>query len=258
MDLSKYFQEISREPFITKEEEVELFEKYYLDSTLKEEKELIRDRIIRANLRFAFKQAKYFSKNDPTVFEELISAANEGLIVGFRKYNPSNGTRFLSYAGFWVHQRILKEMSRMRIVSLPIWKQQLAARIQKERDNNEKITLAEIKAKFVVPGVNVKDVEELFNTKFLTYYISDLQEEEFLVDPIGEEIQKRVDENRVWQAVNKLPSPHREIIARCFGMEDGEEQSPTKIARALKVPKNDIQKLKEEGLAMLQDMLVVN
>lgn len=255
MDLSKYYAEICKTPLLTKEEEIELFERYYDPKVSDKEKSLIRDKIITANLRFSFKQAKNFSKNDPGMFKDLISAANEGLIVGFDKYNPSREVRFLSYAGWWVQQRILKEMSKMRIVSLPIWKQQLAARIAKEMEKNEKVTLEELKKKFLAPGISEKDIEELFRTRYLTYYIDDMREEEFEIDPIGEEVQKRIDDDRMWKMVNSLTSPHREVIARCFGLEDGKEYTPAQISKALKVPKEDIQKLKAEGLKMLRNLM---
>jgi len=255
LDLSRYYADICKTPLLSKEDEFELFERYADKDTSIKDKEKIRDKIIVANLRFAFKQAKNFSRNDPDMFPELIAAANEGLLVGFEKYNPSRDVRFLSYAGWWVNQRILKEMSKMRIVSLPIWKQQLASRIAKLMEANEKITLDELKQECKGPGVSNKDIEELFRARYLTYYIDDMQEEEFEIDPIGEGVQKRMDDERMWKMVSALPSPHREVIARCYGFEDGKEASLAKIAKALKVPKDSIQKIKTEALEMLKESM---
>lgn len=253
MDLTKYYAEICKEKILKKEEEFTLFEKFKDPTTTEKEKNKIRDRIIRANMRFAFNQAKKYSRNDPSMFGDLISAANEGLLVGFEKFNPSREVRFLSYVGWWVNQRILKTMSKMRIVDLPIWKQQLASRIQRLIDNNEKITLEDLYLEF--PEVNKKDIKELYQTRYLTYYIDDMNEDEFEIDPIGEELQKQLDDTKVWKAVASLPSPHREVIARCFGLEDDYEHSPAKMSKALKIPKEEIQKIKIEGLSMLKSIL---
>lgn len=230
-----------------------MFAEYRAKRTSTKRKNEIRDEIVNSNLRFAFKQAKKFSNNDQSMFSELISAGNEGLIVGFDKFDSTRDIRYLSYAGWWVNQRILKEMSKMRVVSLPIWKQQLASRIMKIKDNNESISLAEMLKEF--PEIPEKMVSELYQTRYLTMYIEDLDESEFEVDMIEEDVQKRLDEERVWKAVSSLPSPHREVIARCFGLEDGEEQPPAKIARALKVPRDNIKRLKDEGMAMLSTIL---
>lgn len=255
MDLTKYYTEICKEPILKKEEEFTLLSEYVNTTTSESRKEEIRSLIIKANLRFAFKQAKKYSKNDPNVFAELISAANEGLVIGLSKYNPDKQVRFLSYAGWWVIQRILEEMSNMRIVSLPKWKQQLSSRITKALENNETLTLMELKELFQKEGVSNKDIEEMYRTKYLTYYIDDMEEEDFSIDPISNEVQKRLDEHKMWLSVSKLPSPHRELIARCYGLEDGEEYSPAKLSRTLKIKKEDIQRIKTEGLEMLKKMM---
>jgi RNA polymerase sigma factor (sigma-70 family) len=253
MDLAKYYIEICKEPILTKDEEVAIFKEYRSTKTTEKRKEAIRDQVIRANLRFAFKQAKKFSKSDANIFEDLICAANDGLLTGFEKYDPSLGYRFLSYAGWWIQQRILKEMSKMRLVALPIWKQQLAAKILKLKESNPNISIEELKE--ALPGVPEKDITELSQTRYLTYYIDDMDENEFEVDVIGEEVQRRMDNERVWKAVASLPSPHREIMARSSGLEDGREHTPAEMAKALKIPKEEVKRVKLEGLKMLKDIL---
>jgi DNA-directed RNA polymerase sigma subunit (sigma70/sigma32) len=119
MDLSKYYAEICKTPLLTKEEEFDLFMELGDPALSEKDKNKIKDRIVKANLRFVFKTAKKYSKNDPDVFEELICAGNDGLLVGLEKFKPAMNVRFLSYGGWWIQQRILKEMSKMRIVSLP-------------------------------------------------------------------------------------------------------------------------------------------
>jgi RNA polymerase primary sigma factor len=256
LDLSKYYAEICKAPILSKEEEKLLIDKYKDASTTEAEKDKLRDKIITSNLRFAFKQAKIFSKNEPGTFEELISAANEGLLVGLEKYNPESGVRFLSYAGWWVNQRILDEMANMRIVSLPKWRQQLAARITKAVDKNDGITLTELKTMFAEQGVAGKDVEEMHRTKYLTYYLDDLEEHELCIDPIGEEVQKNMDEKKIWKSVSSLPSPHREIIARAFGLDDGEEHSIARMSKDLKLTREEVQRIKAEGMALLKTKVV--
>lgn len=119
MDLSQYYTQICKHPLLSREEEHDLFMELSDPTTTEKEKDRIKNKIIKSNLRFVFKTAKKFSKNDPDIFEELIAAGNEGLLVGMEKFELSKNVRFLSYSGWWVLQRILKEMSKMRIVALP-------------------------------------------------------------------------------------------------------------------------------------------
>jgi RNA polymerase primary sigma factor len=257
-NLSKYYEEICRTPLITKEEEQDLFLELNDDGISEAKKQCIREKIIKANLRFVFKQAKYRSKNDPDIFEELIAAGNEGLIVGLNKYTLDKGVRFLTYAGWWIDQRIYNQMSKMRIVSLPMWKQQLAARIQKFVDRLEREpNMAELKEAF--PDVSEKDLLELTKTKYLTFYLEDMNTDDpsFQIDPIGTEVEAKLDKEKLHKIVNSLPSPHKDIIVLCYGLSntsDG-EMSNNDIATKLNIPKEHVRQFRKEALSMLKGKL---
>ncbi|HXP52090.1 MAG TPA: sigma-70 family RNA polymerase sigma factor, partial [Bacteroidia bacterium] len=255
MDISKYYEQICKEPMLSREEEFDAFMLMNDPGLPQKERDKIREKIIKANLRFCFKQAKRYSKNDPEVFEELISAANEGLLVGIEKFDPARGVRFLTLAGWWVLQRLLKEMSKKRIVALPVWRQQLAARIQKACDNKENMTIEELKKEF--PDVAEKDLIELYDTKYLTYYIEDMDQTDpaFEVDPIGTEVEARIDRDRLNAVVESLPSPHREVISYSFGLNDYPEQTHSQISAQLGLTKDQIREYKAEGLGIIKDRL---
>ncbi len=240
---------------LTREEEFDLFMEFNDPGLSPKAREKIGERIIQANMRFVFKQAKNYSKNDPDLFEELIAAGNEGLLVGLTKFNPQSGNRFLSYAGWWVIQRILKEMSKMRIVALPIWKQQLAARIQRATENRETdLTFEELKKEF--PDISEKDLRELHQTRYLTYYLDDMSDDpSFEIDPIGTEVEVRLDRERIHAMIKKLPSPHQEIIELSFGIADGEEVTHANIAKQLNISKDQLREYKREALKMLEEKL---
>jgi len=253
MDLSYYYTRICKEPILTKAQEEVLVATYKNTSSTEEEKLKARDRIISANLRFVFKQAKRYSKNDPSVFGVLISAGNEGLLSGLEKFDSSRGVRFLSYAGWWVIQAILKEMSQMRIVSVPIWKQQLAARITKFVESNPSVNFEMLKENF--PDVSEKYLRELYDTSYLTYYIDDLDESNFEIDPIGTQVETNLYNERLHAIVAELPEPHRDIIIMSFGLDDGEEKKINQIRRRLLLTKDQFKELKKEALAILHTKL---
>lgn len=255
MDLSAYYTSICKHPLLTKEEEQDLFMDLHDPGISEKEKDKIKAKIINANLRFVFKTAKKYSRNDPDIFEELICAGNEGLLVGLEKFKPSKNVRFLSYAGWWCLQRILKEMSKMRIVSLPVWKQQLSSRIQKATENRETdLTFEELKIEF--PDISEKDLRELFNTKYLTYYLDDMTDDpSFEIDPIGTEVEVRMDRERIHAIIEKLPSPHREIVELSYGISDGEEVTNANIAKQLNISKEQLREYKKEALSLLRGKL---
>lgn len=253
MSLGTYYDKIIKEPLLTKEEEADLFLEYQDEGSPEPRKAEIRDKIIRANLRFVFKQAKHFSKSDPSMFEELIASGNEGLLVGMNKFKPESGHRFLTYAGWWVNQKILERMGNQRIVSLPTWKQQLASRIQKVIEANEITAFETLREYFQehYPDTSEKVLFEMYQTRYLTFYIEDLDDNAFEIDPI-QEAEDRQDKEKLYTAVINLPAPINKVIAMSFGLVDGDEKKAQEIAKELGLRKDQVRDLKAEGLRLLQ------
>jgi RNA polymerase sigma factor (sigma-70 family) len=254
VNISAYYEQISKEPLLTKEEEQDLFLLLQDEGLSEKERKKIQDRIIRANLRYPFKLAKQYSKGDPNTFEELIGAGNEGLAVAMEKFDPTRGFRFLSYAGFWVSQRILKQMAQFRIVALPIYRQQLAARIQKITSANEKMSFEELKNAF--PEVSEKDLKELSESRYLTYHLEDVGDDPALeIDPIATEVETRIDRDRIHATIESIPSPHKEIIFLTYGMKDGKERTLIELSKELGMSKDQLREYKKEAFEMLREKL---
>lgn len=257
-DITHYYNLICKEPLLSAEEEKNLFQEFYSSSTSESRKKEIRDKVVRANLRFVFKTARNFAKAEAHLIPDLISAGNEGLLVGFDKYNPNSGVRYLSYAGWWVNQRILSTMSKVRIVALPVWKQQVATRIQKAKENNEDFTEAELRSLF--PEVSDSDFSELFSTRYLTYHIGDLDttSPEFECNPIESEVEADMDATTLRKAVAKLESPYREVISCTYGLSGDRDYKPYQLAKQLGVPKDTLETICKRGLELLREALEVN
>lgn len=257
VDLTKYYEEICKKPMLSTEEEQRLFKVYYSKDTTSAEKEAARKTVIESNLRFAFKKAKNFAKQTPEMFDELILAGNEGLIVGFDKYDPNSGVKFLTYAGWWVMQRQYDTMSKMRIVALPVYKQQLAQKILRLQERQEKqLTVKELQA--LLPDVSEKDIKELSETKYLTYYLDDLDDVELTVSPIEEEVEEEIQNASIERLIGTLPELNQKIIKLVFGFDDGDEQNDSAISKLLNIPKSTVKKLRVESLEILRNNKLSN
>jgi RNA polymerase sigma factor (sigma-70 family) len=136
-----------------------------------------------------------------------------------------------------------------------IWKQQLIARIQKFTESKEEdVTFDELKKEF--PEIREKDLRELYSTKYLTYYLDDLTDDpSFEIDPIGTEVEVRMDRDKIHNIISKLPSPHREIIELTYGINDGEEMTNTNVAKQLNLSKEQFREYKKEALSILRQQL---
>jgi RNA polymerase sigma factor (sigma-70 family) len=64
------------------------------------------DRLISSNLAFVVGMAKEH-RGRGVPFEDLIAEGCVGLLKAIRRYRPESGTRFMTYASFWVRKEIL-------------------------------------------------------------------------------------------------------------------------------------------------------
>jgi len=97
--LPSYFHEIGRIPLLTAEEEVELSLRVQAGC------EEARNRMIAANLRLVVRIAGEFN-NLGLPMADLISEGNLGLIKAVEKFRPFKGSKFSSYASWWIRQSI--------------------------------------------------------------------------------------------------------------------------------------------------------
>lgn len=96
-----------------------------------------RDRLISGALRFVVKVAKEYAFRtkgpnfDGELLTSLISAGNIGLLVAADRFDTGRNTKFLTYAAWWVREKILEELDSQGIIRVPAHKQK-ALRAQRK------------------------------------------------------------------------------------------------------------------------------
>lgn len=245
-----YYEHITKTPLLTRDEERALLIILKSETSSPLEKKRARDHLIQANLRFVFKTAKKYARRYPASFDDLLSSGNEGLMVGVDKYNLETGNRLLTYCGWWVLQRILKEMSKLRLVSLPIWKQQVAATIARLKEENEDITFEQILENFAGKGISEKDIRELSETAFLTCFIEDLSDTE--LKDVEFQVEEEIDNHRLHQHISNLGDDHRTVIMMSMGFDDGKEKSIKEISKATGLSRDVVTQYRKEALEVLR------
>lgn len=131
--LGLYFKDVSKQPMISPEEEIELTKE------IKKGNDAAAEKLIRANLRFVISVAKqYQGKGLPLI--DLIQEGNCGLIEASKKFDESRGFRFISYAVWWIRQSIMKAISdQCRTIRVPMSQVVSISKINKVSDKFEQI-----------------------------------------------------------------------------------------------------------------------
>ncbi len=74
--------------------------------------------IPRGYLRFVIKVARKYTR-DEQLLRELVSAGNCGLMDAVYRFDVAHGTRFLTYADYWINVRIQEYLNRDQLVHVP-------------------------------------------------------------------------------------------------------------------------------------------
>lgn len=113
--IKDYLEEIDEAPLLTAEQE------RYLGRLIVEENDpLAREQLVRSNLRLVVNIAKKYAAKGHMQLADLIEEGNLGLIKAVDYFDPERGTRFSTYAAWWIKQSIKSaQLADVRPVHVP-------------------------------------------------------------------------------------------------------------------------------------------
>lgn len=126
--LTLYLQEISRVKLLTAEEEQALARRVQAGDAEAER------RLVEANLRLVVRIARRYLNRGLSLLD-LIEEGNVGLLQAARKFRPARGTRFSTYAAWWIRQAVVRALANQaRMIRLPVHVERLLAQYVKKRN----------------------------------------------------------------------------------------------------------------------------
>jgi RNA polymerase sigma-32 factor len=158
--LTEYFHEVSKYPLMTREEEREMAQRVQMEGDKDAEQ-----RMVLANLRLVVKIARDYRSHLNVL--DLIQEGNIGLVRAVRKYDPERGTRFSTYASFWIRAYMLKYLMdswSMVKIGTKDTQRKLFYSLNREKEKLERsgiIPSAEVLANTLeVSTANIEDMEQ--------------------------------------------------------------------------------------------------
>jgi RNA polymerase primary sigma factor len=112
--LSRYFSDIRRFPLLSRQQEL------VLARSVRRGDALAMQRLIESNLGFVVKVVSEYRQYGMS-FEDLLNEGNLGLIEAARRFDHSKGTKFITYAVWWIRKSILTALSEHALVRVPTY-----------------------------------------------------------------------------------------------------------------------------------------
>jgi RNA polymerase sigma-32 factor len=103
--LDRYIQQVRAIPKLSREEEHEFALR------AREGDQDAADRLVEANMRYVVAIGLQYRRYGVTL-GDLIAEGSVGLVTAVRKFDPHRGTRFVTYAGYWIRAFVLEAVVR--------------------------------------------------------------------------------------------------------------------------------------------------
>src|SRR5215470_13580671 len=125
--LSLYLRDIAKIPLLTPEDEQELARRVQAGDAEAER------RLTEGNLRLVVRVARRYLNRGLSLLD-LIEEGNLGLLTAVRKFQPGRGTRFSTYAVWWIRQAVSRALANQaRTIRLPVHVELLLGRYAKKK-----------------------------------------------------------------------------------------------------------------------------
>ncbi|MDI3503476.1 MAG: polymerase primary sigma factor [Candidatus Cloacimonadota bacterium] len=256
--LQKYLNEISKYKTLSREEE------HQLGIQARNGDTEAMNKLIQANLKFVVKIAARY-QNRGLSLSELISEGNIGLIKAIEKFDPDKDIKLISYAIWWIKQRILLAVSeKSSLIKVPLGKTSTAHRIKATQDRvlsetGRKASTEEIADRLNISEKSIDLLKEqipetssyddvLVTNDFQDFSTRDMMQDHDTLDPQQLYQRDRLNK-RIHKAINKLEHREAEIIRNYFGLNDKHESKNfAQIAEVMGLSRERVRQIQKEAL----------
>jgi RNA polymerase primary sigma factor len=283
--LSVYLTEMSREPLLTFEQEVELAkqieqgrqaeraiqesdytaEEYERLQAQVEAGQAAREHLGRANTRLVVSIAKRY-RGQGVPFPDLIQNGNIGLMRAVDRYDHRTGNRFSTYATWWIRQAVTRSLANQgRTIRIPVHTggrmrkmAQVARRLEKEQ--GERPTPEEIAVEMEESPHKVRQMMRWATRPMsLERPVGEEQDAElgdFLPDeevPLPEEVtDAHMLSDTLEELLSELTPREARVLRLRYGLHDGRTRTLKEVAGKFGLSRERIRQIERQALAKIR------
>ena len=260
--LETYLREINETALLSAQDEQEL-------ATLIGQGDVqARDRIVRANLRLVVNIARGYTGKGLSL-QDLIEEGNLGLLRAVEGFDPGVGTRFSTYASYWIKQSIKRALiNSAKTIRIPAYMVEL---LSKWRRANTRLaeelgrtpTPEEIARVLGLPKKKlpiIKKAIRIYNSTPQTeqseagWTLGDMVTDEQMRSP--DELMVENDDLRyVMQRLETMDQREATVLRMRFGIGGGEPHTLKEIGEKLGLTRERVRQIETEALGKLAEGL---
>jgi RNA polymerase primary sigma factor len=260
--LETYLREINETSLLSAEDEQDLAARI-ADGDVE-----ARDRMVRANLRLVVNIARGYSGKGLGL-QDLIEEGNLGLLRAVEGYDPTVGTRFSTYASYWIKQSIKRALiNSAKTIRIPAYMVEL---LSKWRRANSRLgealgrtpTPEEIARALGLPKKKlpiIKKAIRIYNSTPQTdqadagWSLGEMVMDERAKTPEDELLESDVLKH-VMLMIDKMDQREATVLRMRFGLGDTEPHTLKEIGEELGLTRERVRQIETEALRRLADGL---
>ena len=235
---SKLLKDISMTEPLTAEQE-QIYFKVYNETKNK----LVRDKIVRAYMRFALKIALAY-KNSSVDMSDIIVAGSTGLIKAVDNYDVTRGLRFMTYALYWIKSYIHSAIEQHKnLIAIP-WNQANAIKVAKRKCRNRDI------------DSNLKVVDNINKNRVTFDSPVSSDSKNTFADIIADkqnDISVEVDAEQLIGALTAcLPENEKHVLCETYGINTDKPHSLREIGSSMGFSHSRVKQLRDQALRRIK------
>ncbi len=260
-----YLKEISNIPLLTAEEENKLAQQVsYGDAEA-------RKKMIVSNLRLVVSVAKrYVGRGLPLL--DLIEEGNLGLIRAVDKFDHERGTRFSTYALWWIKQAVSRSIAdQARTIRLPVHVTDLISkwlRVSRQlaQELGRRPTVSEVAVSLGVSEAKVKHIAKLAQQPASLEMpvsdpsqgqLSDLLEDISVPSPL-DMLDENLQREEIMELLEHLTEKEQETLILRFGLKDGIPRTLEEIGNVFQLTRERVRQIQAEAIRKLRKIMKIS
>jgi len=259
--LEVLFRSLKWTRLLTPEEEIALFQKMHQGD------DKAREQLIEANLRLVLSIASQFAQKSVVPLEDLVQEGCLGLIRAVDKFDWRRGTRFSTYAVWWIRQYIVRAIAEhSRFIHLPFHLveslAQLVAVTQRlTQELGRQPSNQEVADALGLPVERVEEMMALLSPPLSLEAPVD-EEEELVLEDIIPDPNTISPEDAYYRAyareqirailAESLTEREWEVIKLRYGLLDGRTYTLDEIGQMLKISGEAVRRIEQRALEKLR------